>query len=92
LAEWWYNTTFHTSIQATPYEVVYGKPPPLYLPYLLGKSKLDSVDRIVVKREEMLKVPKFHLRRVQDRMKQTTDKHRTDSFNWGLGLCKVTLL
>ena len=24
LSEWWYNTHFHTSIQMTPYEVVYG--------------------------------------------------------------------
>ena len=34
LAEWWYNTHFHTVIQLTPYEVVYSQPPPLHLPYL----------------------------------------------------------
>lgn len=28
LAEWWYNTNFHSSIQTTPYEVVYGQAPP----------------------------------------------------------------
>ncbi|KAE9611636.1 putative nucleotidyltransferase, Ribonuclease H [Lupinus albus] len=77
LAEWWYNTTFHTSIQATPYEIVYGQPPPAYLPYLLGESKVELVDRSLVKRDEMLKLLKFHLRRAQDRMKQIADKYRT---------------
>ncbi|CAM8943168.1 unnamed protein product [Rhodiola kirilowii] len=27
LAEWWYNTTFHSATQLTPYEVVYGQAP-----------------------------------------------------------------
>ncbi|CAL0310857.1 unnamed protein product [Lupinus luteus] len=78
LAEWWYNTTFHTAIQATPYEIVYGQPPPAYLPYLLGESKVQLVDRSLAKREEMLKVLKIHLRRAQERMKQLADKHRSD--------------
>jgi len=30
LAEWWYNTTFHSSIELTPYEVVYNQPPPVH--------------------------------------------------------------
>lgn len=25
--EWWYNTTFHTALNATPYQVVYGTKP-----------------------------------------------------------------
>uniref|UniRef100_A0A803N1M4 Integrase zinc-binding domain-containing protein n=1 Tax=Chenopodium quinoa TaxID=63459 RepID=A0A803N1M4_CHEQI len=36
LAEWWYNTHFHSALQLTPYEVVYNQPPPLHLPYLAG--------------------------------------------------------
>lgn len=31
LAEWWYNTTYHPALQLTPYEVIYGQPPPLTL-------------------------------------------------------------
>ena len=45
LAEWWYNTTFHSAIQTTPYEVVYGQPPPIHLHYLPGESKVQLVDR-----------------------------------------------
>ena len=36
LAEWWYNTYYHTTIQMTPHEVVYNQQPPHHLPYLLG--------------------------------------------------------
>ncbi|KAL0440343.1 UNVERIFIED_CONTAM: Transposon Ty3-G Gag-Pol polyprotein [Sesamum latifolium] len=35
LAEWWYNTSFHSSIRTTAYEVVYGQPPPTPIPYEL---------------------------------------------------------
>jgi len=45
---------------------------------------LDLVDRSLTKREEMLKVLKFHLRRAQHRMKQNADKHRSDrTYNMG---------
>lgn len=37
LAEWWYNTNHHSSVNHTPFEVLYGYPPPLHLPYLPGE-------------------------------------------------------
>ncbi|GJW52952.1 putative mitochondrial protein [Tanacetum coccineum] len=37
LAEYWYNTNFHTSIQTTPYEAVYGQPLPSPIAYILAK-------------------------------------------------------
>nr|KYP41336.1 Retrotransposable element Tf2 [Cajanus cajan] len=78
LAEWWHNTTFHTAINATPYEIVYGQPPPASLPYLPGESNVELLDRSLTKREEMLKVLKFHLKRAQNRMQQMANKHRID--------------
>nr|GEW55164.1 hypothetical protein [Tanacetum cinerariifolium] len=34
LAELWYNTNFHTSINTTPFELVYGQTLPIYVPYM----------------------------------------------------------
>lgn len=77
LAEWWYNTTYHSAIRTTPYEALYGQTPPLHLPYISGATLVASVDRTLQNREAMRKVLKFHLSRAQDRMKQMADKRRS---------------
>lgn len=61
LAEWWYNTTYHTAIKCTPYEVLYGQKPPIHLPYLVGEVVTDMVDRSLVAREIVVQLLKFHL-------------------------------
>jgi len=69
LAEWWYNTTFHSSLELTPYEVVYNQSPPVHLPYIPGETRVEGVDRSLQKREAMIQVLKFLLLRAQHRMK-----------------------
>ncbi|GJX87129.1 retrotransposon-related protein, partial [Tanacetum coccineum] len=78
LAEYWYNTNFHTSIQTTPYEAVYGQPPPSPIAYIQGQSLVDKVDRSLSAREAMVQLLKFHLQRAQQKMKVQADKGRTD--------------
>lgn len=75
-AEWWYNTHFHTWI--TPYEIVYNQASPLHLPYLLGESSNEVMDRTLQKKEEMITRLKFNLVRAQHRLKQQADLHRSD--------------
>lgn len=84
LAEWWYNTNYHSSIHTTPYEVVYGQAPPLHLPYLPGESTSLTVDRSLLAREEAIKLLKFHLMRAQNRQTQQANKHRSDR-NFSVG-------
>ncbi|GAU24592.1 hypothetical protein TSUD_289530 [Trifolium subterraneum] len=78
LAEWWYNTNYHSSIHTTPFEVVYGQPPPIHLPYLPGSAENLTVDRSLMAREEAIKLLKFHLLRAHNRMAQQANKHRSD--------------
>jgi hypothetical protein len=78
LAEWWYNTNYHSSIHTTPFEVVYGQPPPIHLPYLPGSATTLTVDRSLMAREEAIKLIQFHLLRAQNRMLQQANKHRSD--------------
>lgn len=78
LVEWWYNTNFHSSIHTTPYDVVYGQPPSIHLPYLPGESANLTVDRTLNAREAAIKLLQFHLMRAQNRMSQQANKHRSD--------------
>ena len=78
LAEWWYNTNWHSSIGLTPYEVVYGQPPSLHIPYVSGDSKVEAVDRSLKAREDCIRLLRFHLTKSQQRMKAQADKHRSE--------------
>lgn len=78
LAEYWYNTTFHTAINTTPYQVVYGQPPPTHIAYTHGESRVEAVDRSLSAREKAIQLLKFHLKRAQSRMKAMADRHKTD--------------
>lgn len=50
LAEWWYNSTFNPTIQTSPYEALYGKPPPNHLSYLPGEDVDEEVDKSLINR------------------------------------------
>lgn len=78
LAEWWYNTNYHSAINTTPYEVVYGQPAPLYSPYLNEESTVVVVDRSLKARQAAIEMLKLYLARAQNRMKQQADKGRSD--------------
>jgi hypothetical protein len=39
LAEWWYNTSYHTTTHMTPFEAIYGQKPLSILSYMPSVSK-----------------------------------------------------
>ncbi|GMI89956.1 hypothetical protein HRI_002664900 [Hibiscus trionum] len=78
LAEWWYNTSYHSTIRSSPYQILYGKIPLYHIPYVAGDSRVTSVDRDMQNREEAMKILKFHLQQAQKRMKHHADKKRND--------------
>nr|GEW22593.1 retrotransposable element Tf2 [Tanacetum cinerariifolium] len=79
--EYWYNTTYHTSFKTTPYEVLYGQPPPNPIAYVQGQCLVDVVDRTLAARKSMIQLLQFHLERAQQRMKVVVDAKRSDKFD-----------
>eukprot|EP00253_Pinus_taeda_P035461 PITA_35461 len=47
LAEWWYNTNYHTATKMTPYEAAYGQLPPSPTSYIPGCSKVQAMDQLL---------------------------------------------
>lgn len=58
----------------TPYETLYGRTPPLHVPYVLGHS---TVDAQLTKRESVVVRLKHQLQRSQNRVKQYVDNRCT---------------
>lgn len=56
LAEWWFNTTFHTTLNNSPYHVVYGVEPYQLLIPPTGSTNLTSVEELLKGKEEQLEV------------------------------------
>ena len=82
-AEFWYNTTYHSSLNTTPFQALYGKEPNLGgLPTLATRlpadasTELDWATHSGWLRDQMA--------RAQNRCKQKTDRNRTErSFEVG---------
>nr|GEX09294.1 Ty3/gypsy retrotransposon protein [Tanacetum cinerariifolium] len=78
LAEWWYNTSFHSSLGRTPFEALYGYRPPLHISHIPRDVADQDVDELMRDREAAIKVLRQSLLKAQNRMKQQADKHRTE--------------
>jgi hypothetical protein len=78
LAEFWYNSSFHSSLGTSPFEVLYGRPP-----RSLGLSAVDAIpvgdlQSWLANRQLMTQTIKQHLLRAQQRMKHQADRNRSD--------------
>lgn len=84
MAEYWFNSNFYTSLKLTPFEALYGFPPPTLQSYIPGTTRVDALDSLLCQRAAVLATLKGHLAAVQEKMKFQADKHRQDrSFNVG---------
>ena len=61
LTEWWYNTTFHTSLKMTPFQALYGFPPPQVAEMFLPDSHTETSTEMLVNRETANNVIKENL-------------------------------
>ena len=78
LAEWWYNTSFHTAVKMTPFMALYGYHPPYITSYLRENSKVEAVQDHIEHQQEVLQLLKDNLNLAQNRMKQQADQHRSE--------------
>lgn len=84
LAEWWYNTTFHSSISRSLSEALYGYTPPQlgYGPHLV--SKTVGVEDWFKEHQVVTEQLKKLLLDAQNRMKHNADNHRVER-NFSVG-------
>lgn len=84
VAEFWYNTSIHSALGKSPFEVLYG-----YTPRHLGIANLQlctvsDLEQWLTDRELLSQLIKQQLLRAQQRMKSQADKNRSErEFNEG---------
>jgi hypothetical protein len=76
LAEFWYNTSSHSALGRTPFEVLYGFPPRHLGLDLSAAALVPELSEWLHERELMQQLVRQHLLRAQERMKRQADKHR----------------
>ena len=77
-AEYCYNTSSHSASGMSPFEIVYGRPPPTIHDFLPGEVRAQAVLDNLRSRDEMLAQLRRHLERAQQRMVASANKHRRD--------------
>nr|GEZ49713.1 hypothetical protein [Tanacetum cinerariifolium] len=77
-AKYSYNTSFHSSIKMSHYQVVYGRVPPTIVPYLLGSSKVTAVENSLVERDALLRQLKQNLLVDKHRMEMQANRNLRD--------------
>ena len=74
-AEYCYNTAFHSALRTTPFQVVYGRPPPALLPYESATARTATVDGLLQDRDAFLADVRERLLQAQNYAKRYYDAH-----------------
>ncbi|KAJ4952624.1 hypothetical protein NE237_029456 [Protea cynaroides] len=67
--EYCYNTSWHSSIKTTPFEVVYSCQSLTLLTYMLGMAKVETVEKQLNDHDQQLKELRTTLAKAQNQMK-----------------------
>ncbi|KAK0600514.1 hypothetical protein LWI29_015726 [Acer saccharum] len=77
MAEWWYNSNYHTGLTMSPFEALYGYKPPIFS-YALIENNSPEVKDFACERERIRSVLKETLTQAQARMKHYADRNRSE--------------
>jgi hypothetical protein len=78
LAQWWYNSSYHSSIKLIPFEALFGyAPPQLSIPQQM-MNKDSEVQEFLQDRKIGLQLLKSRLEEARSRMKLYADQNRTE--------------
>jgi len=77
-AEFWYNTTFHSSLGCSPFRALYGYDPTVGAMLDATVKPPASIAEFVIDRQLQCGLLRDQLARAQLRMKQNADRKRTD--------------
>jgi hypothetical protein len=69
-AEWWYNTSYHTSLKTSPFEALYGYSPPQLHDIAVPCDVSPEVQVTLQEKDRILKSPQQNLMQAQNRMKE----------------------
>lgn len=58
LAEYWFNTNFHTSTKLIPFEAFYGTHPLKLLDYIPSATQVVAVDQLLQTRQDLISLLK----------------------------------
>ncbi|KAK1695254.1 hypothetical protein QYE76_011951 [Lolium multiflorum] len=84
LAEYWYNTSYHSALTRTPFETLYGHVPRHFGIPPEATMHTPDTEQMLCAREATMALLQQQLLHAQDRMKRQADKHRLErSFKVG---------
>jgi hypothetical protein len=78
LAEFWYNTSYHSALGRSPFEALYGHSPKHFGISSDQQLHSEDLEQWLTERNLLNDLLQHHLHRAQQRMKHQADKHRSE--------------
>lgn len=77
MAEWWFNTSYHTATKFTPFQCLYGFPPQIGEVFISGPTDIEAVSFLQQKGQIQQQL-KHNLLVAQQRMKKYANRNKSD--------------
>lgn len=77
MVQYWYNTSYHTTLDSSPFVVLYGHEPRHWGVEAPGTCSVSNLQSWLTERRVVRDLLRHHLLRAQQIMKKQADKNRT---------------